>query len=105
MLSIHQNLVAEVEIANASIVSKTIHQDDNLKAVVFAFDSGQELSEHTASVPAILQFLDGQAEVTLGDEHMTSEAGTFVHMPAKLPHSIKAIEPTKMLLLMLKRPN
>ena len=47
-------------IPTESIVSRTIYRDDHLKAIVFAFAPGQELSEHTASVPAIIQILDGE---------------------------------------------
>tara|TARA_R110001592_G_scaffold321727_1_gene600325 strand:- start:28 stop:255 length:228 start_codon:yes stop_codon:yes gene_type:complete len=69
---------------------------------LFGFDAGQELSEHTAAVPAMLQFLDGDATVTLGDKTIDAAANTFVHMAAKLPHSISANKPTRMLLLLLK---
>lgn len=96
------NLAAEIEFSPDSTVSKTVHQDDSLKAVLFGFAAGQELSEHTASMPAILYFLDGSARVTLGDEPFEARAGAFIHMPPHLPHSITATEPTRMLLLLLK---
>ncbi|QDV62546.1 cupin domain-containing protein [Crateriforma conspicua] len=96
------DLTTEVEIQTGGTISKTLHQDDGLKVVLFGFDAGQELSEHTAAVPAILQFLDGDATVTLGDETIQASAGTFVHMAANLSHSITANKATKMLLLLLK---
>lgn len=102
MSTIYQDLAAEVEIPLDSTISKTLHADDNLKVVLFGFAAGQELSEHTASVPAIIQFLDGEADVTVGDQRIAAHANTFVHMPAKMPHSITAKKPTRMLLLMLK---
>lgn len=77
-------------------------QDASVKVVLFGFGAGQELSEHTASVPAMLQFLDGEAAVTLGETALTATGGTFVHMPAHLPHSIRAVTDTRMLLVMLK---
>lgn len=89
------------EIPLDSIVSRTVYRDRSLKAIVFAFAPGQELSEHTASVPAIIQILEGECEVTLGEDHYNARAGFWVHMPAKLPHSLLARTPVRMLLLML----
>ncbi|TWT79254.1 hypothetical protein CA13_06520 [Planctomycetes bacterium CA13] len=97
------DLASEVEIPDNSTISKTLYQDDQLKVVLFGFAAGQELSEHTAAVPAILQFLDGEATVKVGDEKFASQANTFVHMSANLPHSIAASKPTRMLLLLLKK--
>jgi quercetin dioxygenase-like cupin family protein len=96
------DLANEVTIQTGSIISRTIHQDDFLKVVLFGFDAGQELSEHTAGVPAVLQFLSGEATVTLGDTVFEASTNSFIHMDAKLPHSIRAHQPTKMLLIILK---
>jgi len=96
------NLAASIEtIPTESIVSRTIYKDDKLKAIVFAFAPGQELSEHTASVPAIIQILEGECDLTVGGSAYSGEAGTWVHMEANLPHSILARTPVKMLLIML----
>lgn len=84
-----------------SIVSRTVYRDQSLKAIVFAFAPGQELSEHTASVPAIIQILEGDCEVTVGPDHYEAHPGFWVRMEAKLPHSLLARTPVKMLLLML----
>jgi quercetin dioxygenase-like cupin family protein len=95
-------LLAAVTPPEDGIISKTVFQDERLKAVLFGFGAGQELSEHTASKPAIMHFLSGQAAVTLGSQPLAAQAGTWVHMPAGLPHSIHARQPTVMLLLLLK---
>ena len=97
-----EDLRAEIDLSADSTVSKTVFQTDHLKAVLFAFAERQELSEHTAAVPAVLHFLDGRAEVTLGEERLVAVANCLVHLPANLPHSITALEPTRMLLLLLK---
>lgn len=91
------------DITPDSTISRTVHDGDGLKVVVFGFDTGQELSEHTASMPAILHFTQGEAELTLGSEHFTAGAGSWAHLPAHLPHSIKALQPTIMLLYLLKK--
>lgn len=55
--TILNNLTLEIEPPVNGTLSRTIHQDDRLKAVLFGFAAGQELSEHTASTPAIMHFL------------------------------------------------
>ena len=82
--------------------SKAIYQDDQIKAAVFGIGQGQELSEHTAAKPAMLFFVKGEASVGLGDDVQEAQAGTWVHMPASLKHSIKAKTPLVMLLVLLK---
>jgi len=90
------------EIADDSIISRTYLDDENVKGILFGFAAGQELSEHTASRPAILHFLSGEAELTLGPDTMAAKPGTWVHMPANLPHSIAARTPVVMILLMVR---
>jgi quercetin dioxygenase-like cupin family protein len=94
-----QALVAEIP--DDTIVSRTFHGDRDFKAILFGFAPGQELSEHTAARPAVLHFLSGRAYVTLGQERFEAQAGTWVHMPAHLSHSIYAQDEVRMLLLLL----
>ena len=96
------DLAREAEPPADGILSRTVFQDDRLKAVAFGFGQGQELSEHTAAKPAMLFFVEGEASVVLGDDTQEARAGTWVHMPANLKHSIKAKTPVVMLLVLLK---
>ena len=96
------DLAAEVQPPANGTLSRTIFQDERLKVVLFGFSAGQELSEHTASTPAIMHFLKGEAAVTLGDNTVSANDGTWVHMPPNLKHSIRANTPVIMLLLLLK---
>ena len=84
-----------------TILSRTIYDDKATKVILFAFAAGQELSEHTASRTAILHFIQGEADLTLGDDHQPAQAGTWVQMPPRLPHSVVAKTPVLMLLVML----
>jgi quercetin dioxygenase-like cupin family protein len=84
-----------------SIISRTFYSDDGVKGILFGFAAGQELSEHTAARPAILHFLSGEAQLTLGEESLTAGPGTWIHMAARLPHSVLAQTPTTMLLILL----
>lgn len=96
------DLRKEIQPPESGTLSRTIHKDDHIKVVLFGFAAGEELSEHTASSPAILQFLKGEAEVTLGSETKLAVDGTWIHMPANLKHSIKARTPVVMLLVLMK---
>ena len=92
---------AATDIPADSILSRTIHSDGGAKTILFTFAAGQELSEHTASKTAILFFIEGQAELTLGPDRHAAQAGTWVQMPPHLPHSIKATSRVVMLLTMI----
>ena len=85
-----------------TIISRTLYSDERVKAVLFGFAAGQELSEHTASSPALLHILRGEATLTLGSDSMEAREGTWAHMPAQLPHSVLAKTPVVMLLLLLR---
>ena len=95
-------LAKEVQPPDKGILSRTLFNDDRLKAVLFGFAQGEELSEHTASMPAVLHFLQGEAKVMLGDDTVEAQSGTWVHMPTGLRHSIQAKTPVVMLLLLMK---
>ncbi|MFO0904445.1 MAG: cupin domain-containing protein [Pirellulales bacterium] len=96
------DLAKEAAPPSDGIFSRTLYQDERIKAVVFGFGSGQELSEHTAAKPAMLFFVQGEARVGLGEDMQDAQAGTWVHMPANLKHSIQARTPVVMLLVLLK---
>lgn len=97
------NLIESVpEILADSIISRTLYADEHVKVIVFGFATGQELSEHTASQPAMIEFLQGEAEVTLGDDVHHARPGTWIHMPPRTPHKITAKSPVIMLLTLLR---
>lgn len=97
-----QDLAKAAEPPADGILSRTLYNDEKVKAVIFGFAAGQELSEHTASMPAILQIIQGEASLTLGGDALEAGPGTWVHMPARLAHSVHAKTPSVMLLLLLK---
>jgi quercetin dioxygenase-like cupin family protein len=96
------NLAALIDIPQDGTLSRTIYADERLKAVIFGFDAGQALSEHTASMPAIIHIVSGEARLTLGGDSHEVGAGAWVHMPANLNHSVHATTPVVMLLMLLK---
>jgi quercetin dioxygenase-like cupin family protein len=85
-----------------AIVSKTIVEKKTGTVTIFAFDQNQALSEHTAPFDALVQAIDGQAEISIaGVPHLVS-AGEMLIMPAHKSHALKAITPFKMLLTMIR---
>lgn len=96
------DLARETQPPDKGILSRTLFNDDRLKVVLFGFAQGEELSEHTASMPAVLHFLQGEASLTLDDNPLEAAPGTWVHMPKGMRHSIQAKTPVVMLLLLMK---
>ena len=95
------DLVAAVEIPSNGTLSRVLYKDESIRLVVFAFDEGQELTDHTARYPAIVQVLVGRIELVLDGEPIEVTLGGWVHMPPELPHAVRALEPTVMVLTLL----
>ncbi len=96
------NLADLVEYGEGAVVSRTLVKNSAGNLTLFAFDEGQELSEHTAPFDAVVQILDGEAELTVGGEKVHATAGQTVLMPASAPHAINAPTRFKMLLVMIR---
>lgn len=85
-----------------SIISRTFYKGESLKAIAFGFDAGQALTEHTSSRTAVIQIIEGEAVVTLGDDRYELKAGAWVYMPPNLKHSVHAVTQVVMLLTMIE---
>ena len=96
------DLAAQVEPPADGILTRTLFNDEKLKVVIFGFGQGEELSKHTASMPAILQLITGSATLTLGSDEISAGPGAWIHMPPDMKHSVVANTPVVMLLLLLK---
>ena len=95
-------LAQELAYQPGAIVSRTIAKAKGGSVTLFAFDAGQELSEHTAPFDAFVQVLDGAVELTIGGEKVLARRGETVRMPAGIPHAVRAVEAFKMLLTMVR---
>ncbi len=95
-------LAAEIEYQPGSVVSRTVARSRGGSLTLFAFDAGQELSEHTAPFDAFAEVLDGQVELTIGGEKVLASAGETVRMPAGVSHALRAPVRFKMLLSMVR---
>ncbi len=91
-----------VDYQKDSVVSRELINRKTGTVTLFAFDEGQGLSEHTAPFDAMVQILDGEADVTVSGKSFHLEAGEMLIMPANKPHSLKAVERFKMILTMIR---
>jgi quercetin dioxygenase-like cupin family protein len=97
-----KDLAGLVAYQAGAVVSKEVARKPKGTITVFAFDRGQGLSEHTAPFDAFVQVLDGTARITVGGTPHAVRAGGFLVMPAGVPHALHAVEPFKMLLVMIR---
>jgi len=91
-----------VSYQDGAVVSRMILKRETGNVTLFAFDTGQELSEHTTPYDALVQIVDGEAVITIAGRPYRLRAGDMVLMPAHQPHALKAVSRFKMLLTMIR---
>jgi len=104
-----EDLKEMIEVVPASTVSKTVLTNEGVRIVLFAFDEGEELSEHTAAMPVMISLLDGELEIEADGQVISLHTGGVVTLAARVPHRVLAKRPSRMVLAMLdsraKAPN
>jgi quercetin dioxygenase-like cupin family protein len=85
------------------IVSRTLHNDEDVRVVLFSFAAGQQLTDHTAAMPVTIEVIDGESRIGVADQMIEGRPGTWLHLPADTPHSVFATTPVTLLLTLLKR--
>ncbi len=98
------NLLARAEVPKQGIHSQVLQKNEHVNITLFGFSPGQELSTHSAPTPAVICILNGEADITLGEDVHHARAGSFAYMPPLLPHAIAAKTATTMLLIQIKLP-
>jgi quercetin dioxygenase-like cupin family protein len=91
-----------VDYQDGSIVSRQIMKSGAGNVTLFAFDAGEQLSEHTTPFDALVQVVDGQAEIRIAGKPFVLGAGEIILMPANVPHAVIAAGRFKMMLTMLQ---
>ena len=99
--TVFHDLVAEAPIPARGILSQTLSNENGIELVLFAFASGEQLSEHTSARPAIIHVLSGEADLTVGVDAQRAIPGTWVRMPADTRHSLVARTAVVMALYLL----
>ncbi len=85
------------------VVSRTLANKQTVGITLFAFDKGEGISAHSASGDAMVQILDGEALITIGEKQIKAVTGQVVVMPADVPHALLAVSRFKMILTVVKR--
>lgn len=98
----HDKLIDAVSYQDGSIVSKQIIKKANGNITLFAFDKDESLSEHTSPFEAVVYVAEGEMEITIGGNPYNVKGGEIIIMPANIPHALKALQKSKMLLIMIK---
>ena len=96
------NLENSIEYTDGGVISKQITKSKSGNLTLFSFDKEQGLSEHKTPFDAIVQILDGEAEITIGGNLHNLKKSDCIIMPTNIPHALKAVERFKMLLTMIK---
>lgn len=90
-----------VDYQEGRVVSRTLAQGRPVSVTLFAFDKGEEISSHASPGDAMVYILDGESEITIGQEKHTVKKGETIVMPAQVPHGLVAKEKFKMLLIVV----
>lgn len=96
------NLSTLIDYSEGGVISKQILKSQAGNITLFSFDKEQGLSEHTAPFDAMVQVLDGEVEIKIGDESVLVKQGECIILPATISHALHAVEKFKMLLTMIK---
>lgn len=96
------SVLEEINVPEKGILSHTIFNDASVKIILFGFAPGQELTAHTAPMPATIQVVNGEADITLGTDLVHAGPGCVIHMQPHLAHGIVAKTPMTMLLTLVK---
>jgi len=96
------SLLEQINYQTDSVVSKSLLAKKAGNITLFAFDKGEGLSEHTAPFDAFVHILDGMAKITISVKDYLLRQGEVIILPANEPHALQAVEPFKMLLIMIK---
>ncbi|MGE4282408.1 MAG: cupin domain-containing protein [Clostridia bacterium] len=95
------DMEALVEYQEGQVVSRTLSQNKAVSVTLFAFGKGEEISSHSSSGDAMVYILDGQSEITIGQEKFNVKKGETIVMPAGIPHELLATEQFKMILIVV----
>jgi quercetin dioxygenase-like cupin family protein len=97
-----EDVATAVQVQPGSVVSKVIHRDDDLNVTVFGFAAGEELSDHRSPRAAVVQVVSGRLRFTADGTEHDAGPGFWLYMAPDTPHALVAVEPTVMLLTLVR---
>jgi len=92
----------ELPVTPSATTSRALIDNDAVRVVAFAFDTGEQLTEHTAAMPVVVQVLRGDLRFQVGDEAHALTAGDCVYLAAGAPHALEALSPSLVSLVMVR---
>lgn len=95
-------LAAALPVTTAATTSRSLVDNDRVRVVAFTFDTGEQLTEHTASMPVVVQLVTGAMRFEVAGETHHLVAGDCVYLAPREPHSLEALEPALMTLVMIR---
>jgi quercetin dioxygenase-like cupin family protein len=95
-------LAEALPVTASATTSRSLVDNDRVRVVAFAFDAGEELTEHTAAMPAVVQLITGAMRFDVAGESHQLTPGDCVYLAAREPHSLEALEPSLMSLVMIR---
>ncbi len=95
-------LAEALPITASATTSRSLVDNDQVRVVAFAFDTGEELTEHTAAMPVVVQLISGAMRFEVDGEAHHLAPGDCVYLAAREPHSLEALEPSLMSLVMVR---
>ena len=98
-----QDVAAMVAVNEGATVSRTVMHAEGVRLVLFSFDTDEYLSEHTAAMPVLLFALEGSLEIEADGRVVVLKPGDVIHFGTRLPHAVRALEPSKLALYMLDK--
>lgn len=96
------NLNNLISYQEGQVISRIIAQIPSVNITLFSLDKGEGISTHVTSGDAMVQILDGTAEITIGDNVFNVKAGETIVMPSDIPHGLEARQRFQMLLTVIK---
>lgn len=97
-----EDVPSEVEIPADGTLSRVLAKEGPVRLVVFGFDAGQELTEHSAGAPVVIQVLTGSVTLVVGDEEHEMSPSAWLYLDAGVPHSVMAHEPSRLQLTLIR---
>ena len=95
-------LAEALPISTSATTSRSLVDNDHVRVVTFAFDTGEQLTEHTAAMPVVVQMITGSMRFEVAGEAHHLDPGDCVYLAAREPHSLEALEPSRLSLVMLR---
>ena len=88
-------------ISDEATTSRVVVNNEILRTVIFTFDTGQLLTEHTSPRAVIVTLLEGEMDFSIGERTERMSAGDVIYLAPGERHALTAVSPCRMQLVMV----